>query len=315
VSLQEKTNQIETLRQQIASLKNQIEKADEEIKSQIQKRDQLNEITKKANQEINEKRTQRDQINEQVKLLKQQRDEIRAKIKPFMDQINELDDKKAQLKKKTPKIPQHQLQKELDAIEWKIQTSSLDLKEEKALIDQVKQLEIQLSSYKKIEKLNKKIYELLTERKKLETQADTFHRQVSELAKQSQDLHESMIAKIEEAKNARTEANAQHKGYIENKDHIKQWLVENAILTGQMMGLQNAVREQSRTARQIEDLQRAQQRDRFEQQKNKKMHEEQALKEKLGAVAREKLQRGEKLSWNEFQLLDDDKAEDADTQA
>ena len=44
------------------------------------------------------------------------------------------------------------------------------------------------------------------------------------------------------------------------------------------------------------------------------MLEEQTLKEKLGAVAREKLQRGEKLSWNEFQLLADDKSEDADTQ-
>ena len=36
---------------------------------------------------------------------------------------------------------------------------------------------------------------------------------------------------------------------------------------------------------------------------------QQAIKEKLGAEARDKLQKGEKLSWNEFQLVmgDDDR--------
>ena len=42
---------------------------------------------------------------------------------------------------------------------------------------------------------------------------------------------------------------------------------------------------------------------------------QQAIKEKLGAEAKEKLKKGEKLSWNEFQLaLGDDPEEDSETQ-
>ena len=311
---QDQIKQIENMRQQIANLKGQIEKAEAEIKKQIEKRDQLNEQTKKANLEIHDKKTQRDEINERVKVLKQHRDDVRVKIKPIMDKIEALDDKIEELKKKTPRVRQQDLQEELDAIEWKIQTTSLDLKEEKHLIDQVKQLETQLSSYKKIDKQNKKISEFLNERRTLEAQADVFHQELSDLAKKSQDLHESMIAVIDETRKARAEADAQHKAYIHNKEQIKQWLVDNAVLTGQAMGLQNTIREQSKAIREKENSERAKERETMQEQKTRKMLEEQTLKEKLGAVAREKLQRGEKLSWNEFQLLADDKSEDADTQ-
>jgi len=315
VSAQDKINQITNLRSQIASLKDQVNKADLESKKQIERRDQLNEQVHKANLEIRELKKQRDQINEKVRLLKQQRDEVRVKIKPISDEIKVISDKKEELKKKAPKIRQKDIQKEINAIDWKIQTESLDLKEEKRLIDEIKQLSTQLSSYKKIDKQNKKIVEHLKERKTLESQADVFHRELSDLAKKSQDIHESMIAKIAEAKKAKEEADLQHKGFIENKEKIKTTLVDIAVLTGQMLGLQNSVREQNMAIREKQNAERAKVNERITLERNKKLLDEHALKEKLGAQAKEKLQKGEKLSWNEFQLLaDDDDSEEADTQ-
>ncbi len=315
MSAQDKMNQIANLRSQIASLKDQVNKADSESKKQIERRDQLNEQVHKANLEIRELKKQRDQINEKVRLLKQQRDEVRVKIKPISDEIKVISDKKEELKKKAPKIRQKDIQKEINAIDWKIQTESLDLKEEKRLIDEIKQLSTQLSSYKKIDKQNKKIVEHLKERKTLESQADVFHRELSDLAKKSQDIHESMIAKIAEAKKAKEEADLQHKGFIENKEKIKTTLVDIAVLTGQMLGLQNSVREQNMAIREKQNAERAKVNERITLERNKKLLDEHALKEKLGAQAKEKLQKGEKLSWNEFQLLaDDDDSEEADTQ-
>jgi uncharacterized coiled-coil DUF342 family protein len=52
---------------------------------------------------------------------------------------------------------------------------------------------------------------------------------------------------------------------------------------------------------------------REEDEKQKKTAEK-ALKEKLESQARDKLQRGEKLSWDEFQLLADDDSQDPQTQ-
>ena len=52
----------------------------------------------------------------------------------------------------------------------------------------------------------------------------------------------------------------------------------------------------------------------MEEQQQVVKEKQQAIKEKLGAEAKEKLKKGEKLSWNEFQLaLGDDPEEDSET--
>lgn len=314
MSAQDKINQIANLRSQIATLKDQVNKADAESKKQVEKRDQLNEQTRKVNSEIREIKKQRDEINLKVQTLKQQRDDVRVKIKPIMDEIQAINEKKEELKKKTPHVRQKDIQEEINAIDWKIQTESLDLQEEKRLVGEVKVLETQLVGYKKIEKQNKKIAEHFQERNVLGAQADAFHQQVSEMAKKSQQLHESMIAKIAEAKKAKEEADALHKGFIENKEKIKTTLVDIAVLTGQMLGLQNSVREQNKELREKENTIRVKMNDQMAVQRNKKLLDEHALKEKLGAQAKEKLNKGEKINWNEFQLLAaDDESEDTDT--
>ncbi len=63
----------------------------------------------------------------------------------------------------------------------------MDLQEEKRLVEQVKELEIQLSGYKKIDKQHKKIKELLAQRKTFDAQADVFHKELTDLAKKSQE--------------------------------------------------------------------------------------------------------------------------------
>jgi uncharacterized coiled-coil DUF342 family protein len=51
-----------------------------------------------------------------------------------------------------------------------------------------------------------------------------------------------------------------------------------------------------------------------EEDEKRKKNVEQALKEKLGSQAKDKLQRGEKLSWDEFKLLADEDSEDSQAQ-
>ena len=92
-------------------------------------------------------------------------------------------------KKRLPRESQQDLQQELEAIEWKIQTTSLDLQEEKGLIENVKQLETLLSAYKKIDAQNKKIKDLIFSVESLKMKPMYFIRNLTELAKKSQDLH------------------------------------------------------------------------------------------------------------------------------
>jgi len=310
MSEQQKPIKIEDINQQIEKLREQANTAEAQIKKHVEQRNQLNDQVKKTHQEINELKTERDGINEKVKLLKQQRDEIRAKTTPITDEINAIKEKIAELKKKLPRERQRDLQEELDAIEWKIQTTSLDLQEEKGLIENVKQLEILLSNYKKIDLKYKKIKELLAQRQTLEAQADIFHKELTDLAKKSQDLHSQMIEKVNAAKVSKTQADSLHQAYVKTKEEIVLFQVKIAELTGQLRGLRASMREEEK-ARQIAAQQAIKEKQKAVKETQQATKEkQQAIKDKLGAEARDKLQKGEKLSWNEFQLVMGDDTED-----
>jgi len=279
------------LTQQIASLREQIDKANAETKTPIERRDRLNEKFKKLRQEINELQSTRDNLNAKVKTLKQQRDGARTKIKAYIEEVKAHNQKIAELKEKTPRTSRQELQKEFDDIEWKIQTTPLDIKEEKRLIENVRQLETQLNIYKKIDQHIKKITEIRKELEPLETNADAAHQELTATAEKSQEIHAKMIAKITESKDIKAEADSLHAVYVQAKEQVKPLQEEFKKLTEQKRKLQAAVRE--------EDAKR-------------KKDVEQALKEKLETQARNKLQRGEKLSWDEFKMLTaDDESEDA----
>jgi uncharacterized coiled-coil DUF342 family protein len=288
---QQKTNEIATINQQLATLKDQANKANAATKTHIEKRDMLNEQFKKLRREIHELKSERNRLNEKVKTLKQQRDEARTKIRTIIEEIKTHRRKLTELKKKTPKKSHQNLQKELQSIEWKIQTTSLDLQEEKRLIETVKQLETQLTVYRKIEQQNRKIIELRKEIKTLEIKEDAFHQELIDTAQKSQEIHANMLAKISEARNIKGEADSLHYAYLQAKERAKPLNAEMKKLIEQRKKLQDAVREED---------------------ERKRKTAEQALKEKLGSQARDKLQRGEKLSWDEFQLLaeDDPQTED-----
>jgi uncharacterized coiled-coil DUF342 family protein len=291
VAEQQKTNEITTINQQLAALKEQVNKANAETKIHSEKRDELNEQFRKMRQEIYELANERNRLNENVRTLKQQRDEARTKIRANIEEIKTRRQKLIELKKKTPKQSHQELQKEFTSIEWKIQTTSLDLQEEKRLIENVKQLETQLNVYKKIEQHNQKITELRKELNMLEAKKDALHKELTDTAQKSQEIPVNMLAKIGESKKIKSEADGLHSAYLQAKEKAKPLNDEIKKLIEQKTKLQSTMREED---------------------ERKKKIAEQALKEKLGSQAKEKLQRGEKLSWDEFQLLSEDDSQTQD---
>ena len=316
MSRQEKISQKDDICQQIQKLRDEANTANAKITKFIENRNELNEQVKKAREEIAVLKTERDSINEKVRLLKQQRDAIRAQSEPVIKQINAVKDKIFLLQKKLPRESQQDLQEELDAIEWKIQTTSLDLDEEKGLIAIVKQLEIQLKGYKKIDVQRNKIKDLMAQRGIFEAQADVFHKELTDLANKSQALHSTMIEKVNAAKISRAQADAQHQAYVKTKDDIVFMSVKIAELTGQLQGLTASIYEEDKVV-QIETQKANKEKELAAKEKQQEMKgKQQAIKEKLEAEAKIKLQKGEQLSWNEFQLvMGDDAEDDPETQA
>jgi uncharacterized coiled-coil DUF342 family protein len=294
LTIHQETNEIAKIDQKLTTLREQTRKISAETKAYVEKRDKLNEQFRTHRSQIQDLKNQRNSLNEKVKDLKQQRDEARIKIASLIEDINLRRTKIAELKKKKPRKSQQQLEKEFQEIEWTIQTTSLDLEEEKNLIAVVKEIEPQLSIYRKIEKQIGKIASLRKEIEGLEAKADSDHTELMTNAKKSQELHATLLARIEESRIAKTEADNLHNAYVKTREQAKPLYEELKRLSEQRKTLENTLRE--------------------EDQKKKKTVEK-ALKEKLENQAKQKLQQGERISWQEFQLLEgDNEPQDSEAQ-
>ena len=307
-------SQIANINRQIDKLKEQTRETNAQIKKFIEKRDHLHDKAKKTSEEVNLLKKERDALNEQVKLLKQQRDAVRVNVTPLLEEVKALNEKIDALKKHIPRISQRELQKELDAIEWKIATTTLDLHEEKQLIENVKELEIQLKSYKKIDLQHKKIKELIAHRKTFDIQADVYHKELTEIAQKSQELHKIIIEKVESIKKDRAEAELLHQSFLKAKEQNNRTYDQIRELISQNAGIRVSIKEQYQTRRVEAEAKRKAEEERIKQELTDRAVKEQAIKEKIGSEAREKLNRGEKVSWDEFQLmLGDDKEDESET--
>jgi uncharacterized coiled-coil DUF342 family protein len=116
----------------------------------------------------------------------------------------------------------------------------------------------------------------------LEINAKHFHEELTENAQKSQQIHAKMLEKIEDSKKFKTEADSLHKLFLQTREEARP-------IREEFLEISNQIRTLSM------EIQR--------EENDKKKKSEGALREKLEKQAREKLKRGEKLTWEEFQLL------------
>lgn len=207
---------------------------------------------------------------------------MKVSRKEKREQILELQEKIRALNEEKPEGNLRQVEREIENIDWKIQTTSLSVKEEQDLVNQVRQLEAHLSVHKQIKKVKEKLFELRTDEKKFGTEAKTLHGKLSELAEQSQKIHEQMLEALDKARKLQVEADDVHQKYVETKQQAQK-------LHQKCVELLEKIRTIERDLKETAD---------------KKQAERQSeIQKELEKRALAKLKRGEKLLWEEFQIL------------
>ncbi len=270
------------LNQELALLKEERDKLYSEAKKWAEKRNYINEKIKKLRIEATSLKEERDSLNAEVQKLKSLREQAKTKRKEKHAQILELREKIGGLAERKPLQRMRHIQREIEMIEWKIQTTSLPVKDEEILISQVRNLETQLSTYKQLEKTKDELIVLRTEEKVLEAEAKSCHEKLAELVEKSQKLHEDMFENLNKASSLKVEADSAHQKYVA----IKQ----------QAQNLHQKCVELSDKAKTFEiQLQEAE----YKKQAKRKRE----LLKELEERAFEKLKHGEKLTWEEFKIL------------
>lgn len=275
-------HKIEKLNQELTPLKEERNKLNLEAKKWADKRNGLHEKIRNLRKEAASIKEKRDALNEKVQELKNLRDQVKIRRKEKRDKISELQEKIRGLNEKRPEGNLQHVEREIEKIDWKIQTTSLPLKEEQNLVNQVRQLEAQLSVQKQIKKVKEELLELRSKEKSFGIEAKTLHEKLSELAEQSQKFHKQMLEILDKARKLQVEADDAHQKYVETKQQAQKLHQKCVELVEKIRTIERDLKETA----------------------DKKQAERQTeLKEELEKRALAKLKRGEKLMWEEFKIL------------
>jgi uncharacterized coiled-coil DUF342 family protein len=232
--------------------KRQRDELNEKTREWADKRDDLNGQVRKLIEEANAKREMRDKLNAEVKQVKSSRDEWNQKF-------NELSEKVIVLKReKMPKSGQSikKFKAELRALEKKHMTSVLNPSKERALVEEIGSLSAKVKAMEKEMEQFTEVKVAEKDARDAKEKAESFHRQVSELAEKAQSEHDAMLKLYEEADKLRKDADAAQEKFIETKlaadeehrqhiEHIRQVHDFDKIISG--------IRDRARRARKEKD--------------------------------------------------------------
>lgn len=205
---------IDGIEAQAASLKEILVSLDVEVEKWASKRDSLNQRRRKIREEIRHFKTRRDQLNQRIKELKARREDLRSGLEEKYREYNLLKKKVESLGSETLQS-EVEVRRQIESLDWKIQTNSLTLSEENQIINQIRTLEQQRIVHKEISSLERKMMELRLAIATVKLQCKGINDQIISSAKESQEMHIQMLEKIKGVDAIKAEADQVHQRFLE----------------------------------------------------------------------------------------------------
>jgi uncharacterized coiled-coil DUF342 family protein len=282
--IEEYLKEIGKLEEQAVPLRDSRDRLNEECRKWVEKRNSYNTETRRIREEAFSYKDRRDALNKAVQELKGKREQAKTEL---LGKRKELDSAKEKMHILSSKLSLKEsfARRRVRELEWHIQTSSLSLVEEKKNIAEVKELEMELALHGEMRKLKRAASKHISDIKSLQSNIDKYHNELSELAKNSQECHEKMVSSLGKADELSKEAEDAHQKFVKLKKEADSFHKSYSVLMSQ-------IREIERQIREIDE----------------NVHREQirkALKsrEKVSQQAQQKLETGEKLTFDEFKIL------------
>jgi uncharacterized coiled-coil DUF342 family protein len=269
--------QLQSLLMENRRLKEELRALSQSAREHCERRDKLNQEFKKLTSAINDLKNQRDLLNKTVKELKAKRDATQELIRKSKEKLQALD---GEIKKRFSLVPygKKRVVEEHDRLEWKIQTTPLSQANERQLVKRIGELEAQLLIFKEVDELRSKQRELKGSILEMRRLAQSLHEELISKAKESEEFHQKMKEIVAEASKIKAEADAEHKSWQESRrqvDALRQRYLANLV---KVKELDKQIHATSRL-------------------------KEEDVRKKIEKSAVEKLEKGQKMSLQEFRVL------------
>lgn len=281
--IEELAKNLDELKKKTSWLKQLRDESNTRTKEYLEERNKLNARHSELIGQAKSEQKLRDEMNRKVAEHKEKKEEFKKGISELVEQARQFREQKQGM----PPLhtPPRKLQQQIEKIEWRIQTTVLDVKKEKELINTISKLEKDLEEQKKHTTIGSKIIETQTMIETLKSSVLLHNKEIVESAKVAQEHHQNMINLYNEAKQVKERADLMHRKFLETRKVADDYHQKYLKLRNQMKTVVQKIHEEKKI-----------------QRKEKHMHREELLKEKT-KKAYEKLRDGEKLTFDEFSML------------
>jgi uncharacterized coiled-coil DUF342 family protein len=286
-----KPEDVEFLRAKLRELKTQARDELEVLRKDRDKmreykniRDEHNKEVKGLIESVKAEREERDRINKDIGEAKDKRTAIHAQLRSIYDEVREL---RANLVG-SPSTDQRRMMRRVEELEWRQQTEQLSIDEERSIVEEIARIEAKLVEIGQEKEKQDKISELRRLARRLKEEAGEAHNKVLELSEQSQIHHQEVVRIRPQLEEYKKSADTAHKNFVEWLKKVKEGEAKLKELRTQIDDIQGKLRKHSSERRDVErqearETQRAQERERVE-------------------TAVEKMQSGQRLTFDEFIL-------------
>ncbi len=282
------SNQIRDLESQVKLWRRKREELNSQVIEKTKLRNQKNEEVKSLITLANDDKSKRDELNKQISVLKDQKQIIDLQIKEHEKLYEEAESKLEPVE--IPKNMNSQLkryQKELKDLEWRLQTKTFSLEDERKIVDRIADLDVKIEGLGEFKNLSKEKIKSYHSLRKLRNQMYKTIREMNGLVKESRMHHKKMVESFSKANVVRKEADTIHADIQKIKtqaDLIHSEFVEKIKLK---RALASKIKKFSQKL-----------------QAEQKSRETEALKEKTTNVL-QKTKDGKKISFDDFKSLID----------
>lgn len=290
--MQQKNKLFEDIRlskREINELKNNLNSIDEQKEKWFGKKEECGSRIRASIKAIKESKQKRDELTKKVKEDKQERDKLNQEIKDKISKLKELNkEKELILVKYNIKGNPSIIKESIEKLEFSIETSAMSFENEKKVMKKIKELKKRFGESKVVTDILDKLKEMSSDIDKFKRRSNEFHLKIQNRAKESQELHESIITSSKEIDKIKEEEEQAFEKFIEFK---KKFIEVNDLLKDKLTKMNGLMKS-------LASL-------KLKKGEEKKMEEDIFLKNKEAEVE-EKIKRREKLTTEDLLVFQKD---------
>ena len=271
---------------EIKALKAKITKFNKAKEAAFDKREQLSKSISQHITKIKTSKVERDKNTGDVKATKKKRDGLNSIAREKQKELSKLEKERDELiVKHNIKGNPQLIKKDIQRMEYTLETTVMGFDKEKKLMKAIKQLKKQISESSIVTEVNDKIRVLVREVREARSDAQKLHRQVMETAASSQKKHEAIVGESKEIDTIKEEEKGANDEFLDRKKAFQE-------INSQMKTTFDEIHEINRKLGRIKK----------EEQKVQKEKDSKILKSKE-EIVQEKIKKKEKLTTEDLLVM------------